>query len=88
MEGAGGANGVNYAYKQPADGYTYMLGTQSLIMLDLQKILPMDFKAEFIPVSKLVHSILIVGSSAKAMEGKVSPILTSSSSTPRPIPRS
>ena len=47
-----------------------MLGTQSLIMLDLQKILPMDFKAEFIPVSKLVHSILIVGSSAKAMEGK------------------
>lgn len=70
VEGAGGANGVNYAYKQPADGYTYMLGTQSLIMLDLQKILPMDFKAEFIPVSKLVHSILIVGSSAKAMEGK------------------
>ena len=61
---------MNYAYKQPADGYTYMLGTQSLIMLDLQKILPMDFKAEFIPVSKLVHSILIVGSSAKAMEGK------------------
>ena len=70
VEGAGGANGVNYAYKQPADGYTYMLGTQSLIMLDLQKILPMDFKAEFIPVSKLVYSILIVGSSAKAMEGK------------------
>ena len=70
VEGAGGANGVNYAYKQPADGYTYMLGTQSLIMLDLQKILPMDFKAEFLPVSKLVHSILIVGSSAKAMEGK------------------
>ena len=69
VEGAGGANGVNYAYKQPADGYTYMLGTQSLIMLDLQKILPMDFKAEFIPVSKLVHSILIVGSSAKAIEG-------------------
>ena len=70
VEGAGGANGVNYAYKQPADGYTSMLGPQSLIMLDLQKILPMDFKAEFIPVSKLVHSILIVGSSAKAMEGK------------------
>ena len=30
VEGAGGANGVNYAYKQPADGYTYVLGTQSL----------------------------------------------------------
>ncbi len=70
VEGAGGANGVNYAYKQPADGYTYVLGTQSLVMLDLQKILPMDFKEEFIPVSKLVHSILIVSSSKKGMEGK------------------
>ncbi len=70
VEGAGGANGINYAYKQPADGYTYVLGTQSIIMLDLQKILPMDFAEEFEPVSKLVHSILIIGSSAKAMEGK------------------
>ena len=37
VEGGGGVNGVEYTYKQPADGYTFMLGTQSLILLDLQK---------------------------------------------------
>lgn len=70
VEGAGGANGINFTYKQPADGYTYVLGTQSHIMLDLQKILPVDFRTEFRPVAKLVHSINIIASSKKAMEGK------------------
>lgn len=70
VEGAGGANGIDFTNKQPADGYTYVLGTQSHIMLDLQKILPVDFRKEFRPVSKLVHSINIIASSKKAMEGK------------------
>ena len=30
VEGGSGVNGVEYTYKQPADGYTFMLGTQSL----------------------------------------------------------
>ena len=29
VEGAGGANGIDFTCKQPADGYTYVLGTQS-----------------------------------------------------------
>lgn len=70
VEGAGGANGIDFTSKQPADGYTYVLGTQSHIMLDLQKILPVDFREEFRPVAKLVHSINIIASSKKAMEGK------------------
>lgn len=70
VEGAGGANGIDFTVKQPADGYTYVLGTQSHIMLDLQKILPVDFKKELKPVAKLVHSINIIASSKKAMEGK------------------
>lgn len=70
VEGAGGANGIDFCYKQPADGYTYVLGTQSIIMLDLQKILPMDYRKEFVPVAKLVHSINLIASSAKAQEGK------------------
>lgn len=69
-EGAGGANGIDFTCKQPADGYTYVLGTQSHIMLDLQKILPVDFQKEMRPVAKLVHSINIIASSRKAMEGK------------------
>jgi tripartite-type tricarboxylate transporter receptor subunit TctC len=72
VEGAGGANGMNYGYRQPADGYTYVLGTQSIIMLDLQKILPFDFRQEMKPVAKLVHSINLLISSKKAMQGKYS----------------
>lgn len=72
VEGAGGANGIDFTYKQPADGYTYVLGTQSIIMLDLQKILPMDYQEAFVPVAKLVHSINLIASSAKAQAGKYS----------------
>lgn len=72
VEGAGGANGVDYVYKQPVDGYTYLLGTQSHIMLDIQKILTVDYRKEFVPVCKLVHSINIIASSTKAQQGKYS----------------
>ncbi|MDD2562122.1 MAG: tripartite tricarboxylate transporter substrate-binding protein [Eubacteriales bacterium] len=70
VEGGGGVNGVEFTYKQPADGYTFMLGTQSLIMQDLQGNLSMEYKTEFIPVAKLVHSINIIAGSKKAMEAK------------------
>lgn len=70
VEGGGGVNGIEYTYKQPADGYTFMLGTQSLIMQDLQGTTSMDYRSEFIPVAKLVHSINIIAGSKKAMAEK------------------
>jgi tripartite-type tricarboxylate transporter receptor subunit TctC len=70
VEGAGGANGINFAQKQPADGYTYVLATQSIILLDLQKILPFDYQKELTPVAKLVHSTNLLTSSKKYMTGK------------------
>ena len=57
VEGASGVNGVEYTYKQPADGYTFMLGTQSLFMSYMQGSMSMNFKEEFIPVDILVRSI-------------------------------
>ena len=54
VEGGGGVNGVEFTYKQPGDGYTFMLGTQSLIMQDLQGNTSMDYRTEFVPVAKLV----------------------------------
>jgi tripartite-type tricarboxylate transporter receptor subunit TctC len=72
VEGAGGANGINFAYRQPADGYTYTLTTQSIILLDLQKILPFDYRKELRPVAKLVHSTNLLIASKKAMTGKYS----------------
>jgi tripartite-type tricarboxylate transporter receptor subunit TctC len=70
VEGAGGANAIQFTYRQPADGYTYVLTTQSMILLDLQKILPVDYRKEFRPVAKLVHSTNLLISSRKSMQGK------------------
>ncbi|MDR1587950.1 MAG: tripartite tricarboxylate transporter substrate binding protein [Treponema sp.] len=72
VEGAGGANGIVFAQKQPADGYTYVLATQSIILLDLQKILPFDYQKELQPVAKLVHSTNLLTSSKKFQTGKYS----------------
>ena len=70
VTGGGGVNGVEYAYKQPADGYTFLLGTQSLFMQDIQGATSMNFKDEFIPVARLVHSINLIAGSKVAMEKK------------------
>lgn len=68
VEGAGGVNGVEHTYKQPADGYTFMLGTQSLFMQDMQATTSMDFKTEFEPIDILVRSINIIAASKKSLD--------------------
>jgi tripartite-type tricarboxylate transporter receptor subunit TctC len=70
VEGAGGANGAIAAERQPADGYTWLLATQSQILRDLQGNLPYNFKDTWIPVGKLVHSTNGLMASKKAMQGK------------------
>ena len=70
VTGGNGVTAVEYVYKQPADGYTYMLGTQSLFMQDIQGTTSMNFKDEFIPVARLVHAINVITASKKAMDRK------------------
>lgn len=67
-EGAGGVNGVEYTYKQPADGYTFMLGTQSLFIQDMMGNTSMDFKDEFVCADVLVHSINLLSGSKTQMD--------------------
>ncbi|MBB6214150.1 tripartite-type tricarboxylate transporter receptor subunit TctC [Anaerosolibacter carboniphilus] len=66
VEGGGGVKGVEYSAKQPADGYTYMLGTQSLLLVNMQKLSSVDIYKEFIPVTKLVHDTNVIVASSKA----------------------
>lgn len=70
VTGGKGVNGVEYAYKQPADGYTFLLGTQSLFIQDMQGTTSMNFKDEFLPVVRLVHAINIIAGSRAAMTKK------------------
>ena len=70
VTGRSGVEGVEYTYNQPADGYTFMLGTQSIIMEDLQGETSMDFKTEFVPVVKIVHSVNIIAASRRGLIAK------------------
>ena len=68
VEGGSGVNGVEYTYKQPADGYTFMLGTQSLYIQDMLGNTSMDFKTEFTCTDVLVHSINCIVASKVQMD--------------------
>lgn len=66
VEGGNGVNGIEYTYKQPADGYTFMGGSQSLFIQDMMGVTSMDYRTEFEPIDMLVYSInFIVGSKTK-----------------------
>lgn len=66
--GESGVVGATYAYGQPADGYTFLLGTQSLYIQDLLGKMDFDFKDEFECEDILVHSINMLAGSRKQME--------------------
>ena len=67
VEGGSGVNGVEYTHKQLTDGYTFMLGTQSLYIQDMLAT-PMDFKTEFECEDVLVHSINAIVASKISLE--------------------
>ena len=68
VEGGSGVNGVEYTLKQPADGYTFMLGTQSLYLQDMMGNISVDFKTEMQPIDVLVHSINFIVASKVNMD--------------------
>ncbi|MBR1408113.1 MAG: tripartite tricarboxylate transporter substrate binding protein [Clostridia bacterium] len=68
VEGGSGVNGVEYTLKQPADGYTFMLGTQSLYLQDMMGNISVDFKTEMQPIDVLVHSINFIVASKASMD--------------------
>lgn len=66
VEGGGGVMGVQYTAKQPADGYTFMLGTQSLLLANIQKLSSVDIYNDLVPIIRLVHDTNVIVASAKA----------------------
>lgn len=68
ITGGSGVIGTDSAYRRPADGYEYVLATQTTFILDIQKALSMNFKEEYIPVARLVHATNIIAASKRFME--------------------
>lgn len=66
--GESGVVGATYAYAQPADGYTFLLGTQSLYIQDLMGWMDFDFKDAFECEDILLHSINMLAASRVRME--------------------
>lgn len=66
--GGGGVTGATFAYKQPADGYTFLLATQSLYVQDMMGNTDFNFKDEFECIDILVHSINMLVASKAQME--------------------
>lgn len=64
--GAGGATGVDFAIKQPADGYTWLLNTQSPLLAQLTGATEVKVYEGTVPVTRLVHdtNIIIAGKDA------------------------
>ena len=68
VTGNNGANGATYVREHEADGYTYLLGTQSLLIQDIMGSMNFKFLDEFVPVARLVNAINVIAASRKAME--------------------
>jgi tripartite-type tricarboxylate transporter receptor subunit TctC len=60
IEGSGGVKGLEYAARQPADGYSYMITTQSLILADIQELSKTRIMDDFVPVTRLVQSSVCI----------------------------
>ncbi|MBQ3653102.1 MAG: TRAP transporter large permease subunit [Synergistaceae bacterium] len=68
VTGGNGVNGASFVRNREADGYTFMLGTQSLLIQDVVGEMPFKFMDEFVPVARLVHAIDVIATSRTAME--------------------
>ena len=68
VTGGNGVNGASYVRNHDADGYTFLLGTQSLLIQDVVGEMKFKFLSEFVPVARLVHAIDVIATSRTSME--------------------
>ena len=64
--GAGGVTGVQFATSQPADGYTYLLCTQSPMLAQISGATDFDVYGKIKPLCQLVHDCNIFVTSSKS----------------------
>lgn len=64
--GAGGVTGVQFAVSQPADGYTYLLCTQSPMLAQISGATDFDVYGQIKPLCQLVHDCNIFVTSSKS----------------------
>jgi putative tricarboxylic transport membrane protein len=64
--GGGTVEGLSYVYNQPADGYTILAITPSLIISEVLQKSSIKFRANFDPLISVMKDIVVVGVSSKS----------------------
>jgi tripartite-type tricarboxylate transporter receptor subunit TctC len=64
-EGSGGLKGMEFASKQPADGYTLFCHTPTHILAEIQNLSSISLTKNFIPVARLVQDSVLVTAGVK-----------------------
>jgi tripartite-type tricarboxylate transporter receptor subunit TctC len=60
IEGSQGLKGLEYANRQPSDGYTLFLTTQTQLITQIKGLSEIKFTEQFEPVCRLVHDVTLL----------------------------
>ena len=65
IEGSQGIKGMEYVTKQPADGYTLFITTQTQLLAQINDLSRVKITEDFDPVCRLVHDVVLITANAK-----------------------
>ena len=83
--GAGTIEGLLYAFGAPADGYTIMEITPSLLIVEAQNKSSVKFRKEFEPIMKVQADVVLFGVAAKSAHKTIDDLITFAKANPKKL---
>ena len=83
--GAGTIEGLLYAYGAPADGYTIMEITPSLLIVEAQNKSSVKFRKEFEPIMKVQSDVVLFGVEAKSPHKSIDDLIAFAKANPKKL---
>ena len=83
--GAGTIEGLLYAFGAPADGYTIMEITPSLLIVEAQNKSSVKFRKEFEPIMKVQADVVLFGVAAKSPHKTIDDLITFAKANPKKL---
>lgn len=83
--GAGTIEGLLYAFGAPADGYTIMEITPSLLIVEAQNKSSVKFRKEFEPIMKVQSDVVLFGVAAKSPHKTIDDLISFAKANPKKL---
>lgn len=83
--GAGTIEGLLYAYGAPADGYTILEITPSLLIVEAQNKSSVKFRKEFEPIMKVQADVVLFGVAAKSPYKTIDDLIAFAKANPKKL---